>query len=68
MRMILYVRDLLLRLADWLSPWLIPTLARIVFAGVLLVYYWNSAATKVGDGIFGIIFPSVGAYAQILPS
>lgn len=50
-----------------LAPWILPTLARLVFAGVLLVYFWNSAATKVGPGIFGIFSPSPGGYAQIFP-
>jgi len=46
------------------EDWLIGTLARLVFAGVLLVYFLNSAMTK-----FRGAFPevSVGAYAQILP-
>ena len=43
--------------------WLIPTLARLVFAGVLLVYFWGSAATKL-DGPFT---PSIGSYGQIFP-
>ena len=42
-------------------------LARFVFAAVLLQYFWNSGATKLGDGIFGIFSPSLGAYAQIFP-
>jgi putative oxidoreductase len=46
------------------APWLIPTLARIVFAGTLLVYYWNSGLTKWGSGLFS---PDIGAYIQILP-
>ncbi|MEO1641201.1 MAG: DoxX family protein [Pseudomonadota bacterium] len=45
----------------------LPLFARIVFAGVLLVYYWNSGLTKLGDGILGIFSPSLGAYAQIFP-
>ncbi|MCU0912461.1 MAG: DoxX family membrane protein [Rhodobacteraceae bacterium] len=45
------------------APWLLPTLARAVFAGVLFVYYWHSAGTKL-DGLFS---PSLGAYAQIFP-
>lgn len=49
------------------ADWLIPTLARLVFAAVLFGYFWNSAMTKVGDGIFGIFSPSLGAYAQIFP-
>lgn len=49
-----------------LTP-LLPLLARLIFAGVLLGYFWNSALTKVGDGIFGFLRPSTGAYAQIFP-
>ncbi|GAA3870041.1 DoxX family protein [Celeribacter arenosi] len=42
---------------------ILPLLARLIFAGVLLRYFWASAATKL-DGIFT---PSLGAYAQIFP-
>ncbi len=45
------------------ASWLLPTAARLVFAGVLLGYFWASAATKL-DGLFT---PSLGAYAQIFP-
>lgn len=47
--------------------WLIPTLARFVFAAVLLVYFLNSGMTKLGDGFAGLWTPSTGAYAQIFP-
>lgn len=47
--------------------WLYPLLARFVFAATLLVYYWNSGLTKLGDGLLGVFRPSVGAYAQIFP-
>lgn len=50
-----------------LAPWLLPTLARLVFAGVLLVHYWSSAMTKLGEGVAGLLRPSLGAYVQILP-
>ena len=46
---------------------LVPTLARLVFASVLLSYFWASGLTKLGDGVFGLFQPSVGAYAQIFP-
>lgn len=49
------------------ADWLIPTLARFLFAAVLLVYYLNSGLTKLGDGFSGLWTPSVGAYAQIFP-
>lgn len=45
----------------------LPLLARFAFAAVLLLYYWASALTKVGDGLFGLVQPSLGAYAQIFP-
>ncbi len=46
------------------QDWLLPTLARAVFAAVLLGYFWASGLTKLGAGVFS---PSVGAYAQIFP-
>lgn len=52
--------------ADWAGQqagWLLPTAARLVFAGVLFGYFWASAGTKL-DGVFT---PSMGAYAQIFP-
>ncbi len=45
----------------------LPFVARFVFAAVLLVYFLNSAQTKLGDGALGLFFPSSGAYAQIFP-
>lgn len=50
-----------------LGPWLLPSLARLIFAGVLLVYFWSSATTKLGPGASGFVSPSAGAYAQIFP-
>lgn len=55
------------RIDSAVSSWAIPTLARFAFAAVLLMYFWASAMTKLGDGIFGLFSPSVGAYAQIFP-
>lgn len=46
---------------------LVPTLARLVFAGVLLGYFWGSALTKTGPGVLGFLSPSDGAYIQIFP-
>ena len=43
------------RLTDQLDPIgdaLMPTLSRLTFAGVLLLYFWNSGLTKLGDGFF----------------
>ena len=49
------------------AEWLLPTIARLLFAAILLVYYWNSGLTKLGDGLTGLFNPAVGAYAQIFP-
>ncbi|ASM71613.1 MULTISPECIES: DoxX family protein [Roseobacteraceae] len=49
------------------ADWLLPTLARLIFAGVLLFYFWVSALTKLGDGITGLIWLSDTAYVQIFP-
>ncbi|MEM7561462.1 MAG: DoxX family protein [Pseudomonadota bacterium] len=50
-----------------LDGWGIQLGARLVFAFTLLVYYLNSATTKLGDGLFGIFVPSANAFAQIVP-
>jgi putative oxidoreductase len=59
------------RLFGWLehsiAPALMPTLARLVFAGTLLMYFWNAARSKTGDGIAGLINLDFGAYTQITP-
>ena len=52
------------RLGDWFTG----LAARFVFAAVLLVYYLNSATTKIGEGFFGFLFITDNAYFQILPS
>ena len=52
---------------DRLGDAMLPTLARLLFAAILFGYYWNSAKTKLGDGFFGFLAPSDGAYFQIFP-
>lgn len=54
-------------LENALDPKLMPLIARIVFSSVLMVFFLNSAATKVGSGFPGILIPGPGAYAQMLP-
>jgi putative oxidoreductase len=49
---------------DAIAPTVLPTAARLVFAATLLVYFWSSALTKVGPGLFT---PSDGAFVQIFP-
>lgn len=55
------------RTADALNTsagFILPTLARFVFAATLLLYFWNSANTKWDGTPFT---PGVGGYAQIFP-
>ncbi len=51
-----------------LSGWFLGLAARLVFAGVLLLYFLNSFATKVGEGFAGFFSIQDGAYFQILPT
>lgn len=46
-----------------LAPTVLPTLARLVFAGVLLRYFWVSAGTKLSTWTT----LDFGSYAQIFP-
>ena len=46
------------------GDWVLPTLARGVFAAVLAGYFWASAATKFAGNPFQL---STGAFAQIFP-
>lgn len=46
---------------------ILPTLARLVFAAVLLVYYVNAGLAKLGEGALGFLRPELGAYAAIFP-
>ena len=48
------------------EDWLTGLAARFVFASTLLLYYINSANTKVGEGLAGFFELRPGAYIQIL--
>lgn len=48
--------------------WFLGLSARLIFASTLYLFFINSAITKLGEGVFGFLNPSGGAYAQILPS
>jgi len=67
MTILVSLYDTIFGLIERIGDWLLPLIARFVVGATLLVYYWNSGLTKIGDGIFGIFHPSVGAYAQIFP-
>lgn len=49
------------------ADWLLPTLARFLFAAILLMYFWVSGLTKIGEGFTGFFKISTGAYVQIFP-
>lgn len=63
MTRVVAVYDRIARLLEGQAGWLLPTLARLVFAAVLLAYFWASALTKFA----GPFTPSTGAYGQIFP-
>ena len=50
-----------------LNGWFLGLSARLAFSSVLMMYFLNSALTKVGSGFPGSIIPTSGAYAQMLP-
>ena len=52
---------------EGLQDWFPGLLARLTFASVLLLYFINSAKTKVGDGLSGFFQVQDNAYFQILP-
>lgn len=45
----------------------LTTLARFIFAAVLLMYFWNSGVTKIPDGFASLFSPSFNAFAQMFP-
>lgn len=50
-----------------LEGWFLGLAARLTFASVLFGYYWNSALTKIGEGVLGVFDLTAGAYIQIVP-
>lgn len=67
MRALFSLHHAIFGLVEKAGDWLLPLLARFVFAATLLIYYWNSATLKLGDGFMGLFSPSIGAYSQIFP-
>lgn len=65
MKFILNLHDAVFDMVSRLfGPWFLATAARLSFASVLLLFFWNSGKTKIGANIFS---PSSGAYIQIFP-
>jgi len=67
MHALISIHNFIFDQVERLGDWLLPLAARFTFAATLLFYYWNSGLTKLGDGVFGIFAPSIGAYSQIFP-
>ncbi len=67
MNALISVHNALFDAVERFSGALLPSLARFAFAAILLMYFWKSAATKVGSGLFGVLQPSDGAYVQMFP-
>lgn len=51
-----------------LENWFLGLFARLVFAAVLFMYFFNSAMTKIGEGATGFLTVTDNAYFQILPA
>lgn len=49
------------------AGWFTGLAVRFTFASVLFWYYVHSGTQKLGEGIFGFLNPTLGAYASILP-
>jgi len=60
-------RTVFSRIEALLDGWFNGFAARFAFASLLLLYYLNSGWNKLGEGVFGFLNPTVGAYAAILP-
>lgn len=52
---------------EYVAPAVMPLLARFLFAAIYLMYFWNSALTKLGGSVMGLFSPSFNAFAQIFP-
>lgn len=51
-----------------LTPEVLSTLARFIFAAVLFLYYWNSAVLKLGkDGLVSLVSPNANMFGQMFP-
>ncbi|WP_425045574.1 DoxX family protein [Primorskyibacter sp. S87] len=67
MNLLVSIHNKVFDMVEMGGNWLLPLFARFTFAATLLIYYWNSGLTKLGDGLFGLFSPSIGAYSQIFP-
>ena len=61
MRTLVSLHTAAFEMIETAGSWLLPMAARFVFAATLLMYFWVSGVTKLGDGILGLFSPSLGA-------
>ncbi len=67
MTSLLSLHDSLVGWVEKIGDQLTPLLARFIFAATLLVYFWQSAVLKLGEGFFGIFKVTSGGFGQIFP-
>ena len=66
-RALLNLPDRIFAVLEPASTPVLTTLARLIFAATLMLYFWNSGLTKIPDGIASLFSPSFNAFAQIFP-
>ncbi len=49
------------------ADWVLPIVARFLFAALLTAHFWTSGLTKLGAGFTGLVQLDAGAYVQIFP-
>lgn len=49
------------------NGWFLGLASRLIFAGVLFQFFWNSALTKIDGSFANMLSPTTGAYVQMLP-
>jgi putative oxidoreductase len=67
MRTLVSLHNAVFEMIETAGNWILPIAARFVFAATLLMYFWVSGLTKLGEGFLGLFSPSIGAYSQIFP-
>ena len=66
-RALLNLPDRLFGTLEPASTPILTTLARLVFAATLFMYFVNAGLTKIPDGVSGLFSPTFNAFAQIFP-
>ncbi len=67
MNRLISLHNALFGAVDRLGSAALGMLMRLVFVATLLMYFWNSALTKLGDGVFGFLKVTAGGFGQVFP-